>query len=149
MVLDAVNKKILNMLLESGRISYSEIAKTVNMKPPSIIERISKMQQEGVITGYSAQINYKKLGYDITALIGVVIDNPENINTFEESVHDIDSGIVSCYHVTGDFTLTLRIITENTNTLSAIIRKLRNTPGVVKTNTILVLSTMMDRMRSV
>ncbi len=149
MTLDAIDKKILNMLLQSGRISYTDIAKAVDMKPPSIIDRIKKMENDGVIKGYSAQVDYRRLGYDLTAFIGMVIDNPEHISAIEGTISEIDTGIVSCYHVTGDFTLILRVITENTNTLATIIKKLRNIPGVTKTNTILIFSTLMERMRSI
>ena len=149
MTLDAVDKKILNMLLQSGRVSYTEIAKAVNMKPPSIIDRIKKMEYGGVIKGYTVQLDYSKLGYDLAAFIGVVIDKPEHISAIEATIDEIDIGIVSCYHVTGDFTLILRVITENTNALATIIKKLRNIPGVTKTNTILIFSTMMERMRNI
>jgi Lrp/AsnC family leucine-responsive transcriptional regulator len=128
-------------------MSYTELAKAVDMKPPSIIERINKMKNDGIIKGYSAQVDYSKLGYDITALIGVIIDSPEHISAFEASVEEIDIGIVNCYHVTGHYTLMLRVVTENTNSLALIIKKLRIIPGVTKTNTILILTTMMERMR--
>lgn len=149
MGLDATDVKILNMLIENGRISYTDIAKEVGMKPPSVIDRIKKMEADGIIFNYCAHANYRKLGYDIVAFIGVVIDNPLHIDDFENKLKDMDEDIVECYHVTGDFTLLMKVITKNTNTLANIIKKIRTFSGIANTNTILVFSTMLDRMHKV
>ena len=149
MTLDDVDKKILNMLLECGRVSYTDIAKAVDMKPPSIIDRIKKMESEGIIKKYTTQLDYQKLGYDLNAFVGVVVDNPDNIAVLEETYTEIDEGIIGCYHVTGEFTMLLKVITQNTKTLSSIIKKLRTSPGVTKTNTIIIFSTTLEKMRNI
>ncbi len=149
MALDATDVKILNMLINNGRISYTDIAKEVGMKPPSVIDRIKKMESEGIIFDYCARVNYKKLGFDVVAFVGVTIDNPVHIDNFETKIKDVDEDIVECCHVTGDFTLLMKVITKNTNTLATIIKKIRNFPGVANTNTILVFSTMLDKVHRV
>lgn len=148
-MLDAVDKKILNMLLESGRVSYTDIAKVVDMKPPSIIDRIKKLEHEGIIKGYTVIVDYQKLGYDISAFIGIAVENHKHVAILEQSFKDVDDGVVACYHVTGEFTLLLKVITENTQTLAKIIKKLRAINGVTKTNTILIFSTMHEQMRAI
>lgn len=149
MSLDATDKKIVNMLLLNGRVSYTDIAKAVNMKPPSVIDRIKKLESEGIIKGYTANIDYQKLGYDITAFIGLTAENTDNVGELEGALHSIDDSIVSCYHVTGDFTFIVHLITENTTTLADIIKKLRAVEGITKTNTILIFSTMFEHRRNV
>ena len=149
MALDDTDVKILNMLIENGRVSYTDIAKEVGMKPPSVIDRIKKMESDGIIHDYCARVNYKKLGYDVVAFIGVTIDNPLHIDDFESEIKNVDDDIVECCHVTGDFTLLIKAITKNTNTLANIIKKLRNFNGVVNTNTILVFSTMLNNVHRV
>ncbi len=149
MSLDSIDIKMLNMLIKNGRISYTDIAKEVGMKPPSVIDRIKKMETDGIIYDYTARVDYRKLGYDMVAFVGVVMDNPVYIDDFEELFKNVDEDIVECYHVTGDFTLLLKVITKNTNTLAGIIRKLRELPGVASTNTILVFSTMINRVHTV
>lgn len=148
-MLDAVDKKILNMLLESGRVSYTDIAKEVDMKPPSIIDRIKKLEHEGIIKGYTAIVDYQKLGFDLSAFIGIAVENHKHVAILEKSFKDVDEGVVSCYHVTGEFTLLLKVITENTQTLAKIIKKLRAINGVTKTNTMLIFSTMHEQMRTI
>jgi Lrp/AsnC family leucine-responsive transcriptional regulator len=147
--MDITDKKILNMLLQSGRVSYTDIAKAVDMKPPSIIDRIKKMESEGIIKGYTALVDYQKLGYDLNAFIGIAVENHKHVSILEKSFSDVDDSIIGCYHVTGEFTLMLRIITKNTQTLAELIKKLRAINGVTKTNTILIFSTLLEHMRDI
>lgn len=147
--IDETDRQILNLLMKNARISYADIAKEVGMKSPSVIDRIKRLEQLGIIKGYSADINYKILGDDINAFIGVSIDNAKHIEEFESAVTEIDPDIIDCHHVTGDFTFLLSVVTKNTDALSKIIKKIRNISGVDKTNTILVFSTLMDRRRKV
>ncbi|MGE4496572.1 MAG: Lrp/AsnC family transcriptional regulator [Deferribacterales bacterium] len=145
--IDETDVQILNLLAENSRISYADIAKAVGMKSPSVIERIKWLETEGILTGYTAQINYKKLGYDILAFIGIFIDNADNIADFEHHLKKLGKEIIGCHHVTGEYTMLIKVIVKNTEALSTLIKKLRNTPGVTKTNTILVFSTILDRSR--
>ena len=147
--IDEIDKQIINILIKDGRTSYADISKTVGMKPPSVIERIKKLEKEGFIKQYTAKIDYKKFGYDILAFIGISIDNAQHIEDFEEILINFDDDIIECYHVTGDFTMILKVVTKNTDTLSHLIKKIRNITGVRQTNTILVFSTILDKVRSV
>ncbi len=144
MPLDSTDVKILNMLITNGRISYTDISKEVGMKPPSVIDRIKRMETEGIITGYTANVDYRRLGYDVLAFVGVTIDTPVHIDEFESKINELDAGIMECYHITGSYTLLLKVITMNTNTLASIVKKLRSFPGISNTNTMLVFSTMKD-----
>jgi len=147
--IDNIDKQILNMLMENARVSYADIAKAVGMKSPSVIDRIKRLEHLGVIKSYTADINYKIMGEDINAFIGVLIDNVKHIDEFEASLQNIDPDVISCHHVTGDYTFLLSVITKNTNSLSKLIKKIRTVSGVDKTNTMLVFSTLMDRKRQV
>lgn len=146
---DSVDKQILNILIRNGRTSYAEIAKIVGMKSPSVIERVKKLENMGILKGYTAKINYKALGYDILAFIGVSIDNARHIKDFENAMHTLDSDIIECHHVTGETTMRVKVITKNTETLSMLINKLRDFPGVLSTSTILVLASILDGKRMV
>ena len=83
MALDSIDVQILNMLIENGRISYTDIAKEVGMKPPSVIDRIKKMESDGIIYDYTARVDYRKMGFDMVAFVGIVMDNPVYIDDFE------------------------------------------------------------------
>lgn len=146
---DEVDQQILNILIKNGRTSYADIAKMVGMKSPSVIERVKKLETMGILKGYTVNINYKALGYDILAFIGVNIDNAQHIKDFEDAMHSLDNDIVECHHVTGDSTMRVKVITKNTDTLSHLINKIRDFPGVLSTSTILVLSSILDGKRLV
>lgn len=146
-MIDETDIEIINILIKNGRTPYADIAKQVGMKSPSVIERIKKLESEGIIKKYTTELNYKKLGYDITAFIGISIDNTQHITDFEQEISTLSDEIVECHHVTGDFTMILKVITKNTSTLSKLIKTLRNISGVQKTNTILVFSTILDKKR--
>jgi len=145
--IDDTDKHILNLLMENARISYADIAKAVGMKSPSVIERIKRLENLGIIKGYTADIDYKLLGDDINAFIGVSVDNAKHIDEFELQLKDIDPDVIDCHHVTGDYTFLVSVITKNTQSLSKVIKKVRNVSGVDKTNTMLIFSTLMDRKR--
>jgi len=147
--LDETDRKIVKILIENGRTSYSDMAKTVGMKSPSVIERIKKLEAEGVIKGYSADIDYQKIGYDIVALIGLVIDKADNEESFKLKAMNFDDSIVECYDISGNYTMMLKVITKNTNTLAKLLKKLKKEPGFQETNTTIVFSMLFEKKRSV
>lgn len=146
---DSIDKKLINILISNSRTSYADMAKEVDLSSPSVIERIRKLENSGIIKSYTANVNYKALGYDILAFIGISLDSAQSISDFERNIANIDEDLIECHHVTGDFTMIAKVITKNTDTLSNLIKKIRNIRGVQKTNTILVFSTIMDRKKPV
>ena len=147
--IDDIDKQILNMLISNARKSYADMAKAVDLSSPSVIERVKKLENSGIIKSYSANVNYKALGYDILAFIGISLDSAQSISDFEQTISNVDDDLIECHHVTGEFTLIAKVITKNTDSLSSLIKKIRNIKGVQKTNTILVFSTIMDRKKPV
>lgn len=142
--IDQIDKKIINMLLNNARTSYSDMAKEVDLSSPSVIERVKKLENLGIIKSYTANINYKAIGYDILAFIGISLDSAQSISDFESTIKDFDEDLIECHHVTGDFTMIAKVITKNTDSLSNLIKKIRTIKGVQKTNTILVFSTILE-----
>ena len=72
--LDGIDKQILGMLLDDSRITLSHISKKVGISSPAIRERMRKLEQEGIIKGFSTIVDYKKLGLGLTAFIGLSMD---------------------------------------------------------------------------
>lgn len=73
--LDEIDFKILSILQEDGRTPVAEIARQVKLASPSIHERISKLEQVGIIKGYTVILDSKKLGKDVTAFIGIRVNH--------------------------------------------------------------------------
>lgn len=143
-MLDKTDLKILGILQKDSRTTYREIAGKVKLQPPSVIDRVKKLEKEGIIKKYAAILNEKKIGIDVTAFIGVYTEHPRYIESFEKSIETINEDILECHHVTGDYTLLLKVKTQNTTSLEKLIKKIRSITGVVKTYTMVVFSTLKE-----
>ncbi len=141
---DAIDLQILSILQEQGRIALTKLAEQVGLSAPSVVERVKKLEDLGVITGYHAAVDARKLGKDVTAFIGVSIGDPRTIRDFEQTVQQLDD-ILECHHVTGEHTVLLKVKTHNTATLESLIRTIRMIEGVIRTETMVVLSTHTER----
>src|SRR5262245_55208523 len=108
--LDAIDLQILQTLQHDCKISLARIGELVGLSAPSVIERIKKLEQGGVIRGYHAALDSRRLGLDVTAFIGVVIEHPSGIDGFEDRVTSLE-GVLECHHVTGQHTLLLKVKT--------------------------------------
>jgi Lrp/AsnC family leucine-responsive transcriptional regulator len=144
--LDATDLAILDLLQRNCKLPLAEIGKQVGLSAPSIVERIHKLEDAGVIRGYVALLEARALGKDVTAFIGVSINHPRAFEPFEKEVEHA-SDVLECHHVTGQHTLMLKVKTENTETLEQLIDRIRAIEGVTRTETMIVLSTHTERTR--
>jgi Lrp/AsnC family leucine-responsive transcriptional regulator len=142
--LDTIDFQILGLLQEHCKMPFAKIGEKVGLSAPAVMERIKKLEDFGVITGYTVTVDARRLGQDITAFIGVSITHPKAIRTFE---HELDSRpeILECHHVTGSYTLLLKVKTYDTSTLEELISHVRSIDGVGRTETMVVLSTHTER----
>jgi len=143
MELDSVDRHILSLLQENCKLPLARIGERVGLSAPSVAERIDKLEKGGVIRGYTAVLDARKLGKDITAFIGVFVDHPKLITKFEKEIDHFES-VQECHHVTGQHTLLLKVKVENTSALEELIRKIRSLEGVSRTETSVVLSTHIE-----
>jgi Lrp/AsnC family leucine-responsive transcriptional regulator len=143
---DAIDLQILDLLQENCKQPLAAIGEKVGLTASSVMERIHKLEEAGVILGYVALLDARHLGKDITAFIGVSISHPTSIGAFEREVAHLDD-VLDCHHVTGNHTLMLKVKTENTETLERLIDRMRSIEGVTRTETMVVLSTHTERTR--
>jgi Lrp/AsnC family leucine-responsive transcriptional regulator len=140
MILNPIDYKLIDLLQKNARMTQSEMAAAVGLSQPAVAERLRKLEQEGVITGYVARINGRELGKDITAFIGVGIEHPKHNARFEKRIQELPD-VLECHHVTGSDSYLLKVVTENTETLDRLISEsLRVIPGVTRTHTSIVMS---------
>jgi Lrp/AsnC family leucine-responsive transcriptional regulator len=144
--LDSTDLGILELLQENCKQPLAAIGAKVGLSAPSVNERIHKLEEAGVITGYVALLDGRLLGLDVAAFIGVSTDQPRAIDSLEREIAAIDE-VLECHHVTGGFTLLVKVKTRNTQTLESLIERLRSIEGVTRTETLVVLSTSTERSR--
>ena len=135
---DATDRAILELLQENCKQPLSAIGEKVGLKAPSVVERIHKLEEAGVITAYVPQLDARRLGNDVTVFIGVETDHPRTLGQLERELAAIDD-ILECHHVTGVHTLMVKAKTRNTETLERLIDCIRSLEGVASTETSVVL----------
>ncbi|HLN87421.1 MAG TPA: Lrp/AsnC family transcriptional regulator [Candidatus Limnocylindrales bacterium] len=139
-MIDQTDLKILYILQNNGRTRLAEIADEVELSAPAVMERVKKLEASGVIKGYQALVDGKKVGKDITAFIGVSIGNQRDIDQFAiEMLRYRD--VQECHHVTGDESFILKVKSANTGSLEKLLGQIRSVEGVTRTVTKIVLST--------
>lgn len=139
-MLDDIDVKILEIIQKQGRTRRNDLAERVGLSLPAVSERLRKLEEAEIITGYYAKLNYQRLGKDIGAFIVATIDSSKHYAAFVEHVQNTED-VLECHAVTGEGTHLLKIRTENTASLEKLLAKFQSWTGVVKTTTSIILST--------
>ncbi|HEU5047360.1 MAG TPA: Lrp/AsnC family transcriptional regulator [Rickettsiales bacterium] len=102
MKIDRIDRKILKVLQENGRISNQELAEKVGLSPSPCLRRLKALEESGIITGYKALLDAKALGFTLAALIHISMDKhtPERFEHFESEIRKIPE-VVECLLITG------------------------------------------------
>jgi Lrp/AsnC family leucine-responsive transcriptional regulator len=138
--MDKTNWKLIKLLEKNGRLTYAELGKLVHLSAPAIAERVRKLEETGVITGYGAKINLEKIGIPITALVECQVYRAKE-REFKALVLSLDE-VISCYNVTGPYAFVLRVAVRSMSLLDALLERLID---LSDTNTMMVLSTPVSR----
>jgi Lrp/AsnC family leucine-responsive transcriptional regulator len=145
-VIDEIDAKILDILQRNGRTRRNDLAEAVGLSLPSISDRMRKLEDHGIITGYHATVDPKKLGRDITAFIFVTVDSSKHYPQLIDHAAGVDE-ILECHAITGEGSHLLKIRTTHTASLEKLLSKIQAWTGVVSTRTNLVLSTSKESTR--
>ncbi|MCH5138794.1 Lrp/AsnC family transcriptional regulator [Clostridiaceae bacterium UIB06] len=142
--MDSIDFKIIDALKENSRSSTSEISKRVSLSIPAVAERIRKMEEGNIIEKYTIKVNRDKMNYKLLAFIFVNIDRSENIENFRKSIIQYSS-VLECHHVAGEYDYLLKVLVEDTKALEYFVSNmLKKIKGVVKSNTIIALSSLKE-----
>jgi Lrp/AsnC family leucine-responsive transcriptional regulator len=141
--LDDIDRRILAELQEDCKAPLAQVGRRVGLSAPSVMERIRKLEEAGIIRGYHAVLDSRKIGLDVTAFIGVSMAS-NGIDRLEQVLVEIDE-VLECHHVTGAYTVLLKVRTQNTQALERLISRVRLVDGVLRTETLVVLSTQLER----
>ena len=137
--LDQVDKDILAILQKDGRSSASYVAQEIRMSVPAIADRIKKLQESGVIMGFTTMLNHRKIGLDVSAFITVI---SESSSHYSDVVRETNNSpeIIQCFTTTGNGSHVLFAMVKNTYALEKLLRKIQSWPGVMRTETQIILS---------
>ena len=142
--MDELDYRIVDMLQRDGRATQLEISRSVGLSQPAVAERIRKLEERKVITGYTARVDASRLGKDITDFIGVSIEHPKYFEGFARQVLSMPE-ILEAHRVAGQDSYILKVRTSNTRTLdSLLVETLRTISGVTRTHTTIVLTSIKE-----
>ncbi len=140
MVIDDIDRKVLKELQEDARISYAELGRRVGLTTPAVIERVRKLEDAGVITGYRAEIDTAKVGLPIIAFVRMSITGVDYSHIIE--VAEQSNEVLECHRGTGGDSFIMKVAVSSVEHLQQIIDKL--TPYGI-TTTAIVLSSPVKR----
>ncbi len=138
---DEIDRHILNELQTDARVTYAELGRRVGLTTPAVIERVRKLEDAGVITGYRAEIDTAKVGLPITAFIRMSISGVNYSHIIE--VAQDSTEVLECHRGTGGDSFIMKIAVSSVEHLQELIDRL--TPYGVTTTTIVLSSPVKRR----
>lgn len=136
MALDAIDWTVLDALQSEGRTTWSALARATGLSVPAVTERVKRLQECGAITAFGARVEAARVGYGVTALIGITVAQPAKTRflRFLEGLPEV----LECHHVTGADSYVMKLIALDVAHLERLIAQI-NPYG--ETRTSIVMST--------
>ncbi|MFC5136468.1 MULTISPECIES: Lrp/AsnC family transcriptional regulator [Haloferacaceae] len=140
MELDDTDRAILRILQEDARTPFSEIARRIDMSSATVHDRVGRMEDAGVIEGYHASVNAKAVGYGVSALVGLRVEQGREEDALER-LREIE-GVREIHLTTGEWDVILRVVAEDTDRLRDLMfDRIANMDGFSRSQTMIILGT--------
>lgn len=143
--IDKTDLKILELLTEDAKRPFTEIARKVHVSPGTVHVRMHKLEQAGIIERTTLRLNYARLGYDITAFIGIFLEKSAMYDQVMKALKGIDE-ISTIHYTTGNYSMFVKIHCQDTNHLKEVLHdKIQHVEGIERTETMISLEESLDR----
>ncbi len=143
-MIDAIDAAILDILQVDGRAANAEIARRVGMAPSAVFERIRKLEERGIITGYTASLDPGAIGLGILAFVFVRVDEGIGAPQTEKALASVPE-VQEVHHIAGEDCFLVKVRTADTTSLGRLLRdKIGALPSVRTTKTTIVLATVKE-----
>jgi Lrp/AsnC family transcriptional regulator, leucine-responsive regulatory protein len=145
--LDALDREILRLLRQDGRMSVASIAKEVGLSGPSVHERIKKLEQRGIIAGYAAILEPRLLNRPHVAFVMVTLSEGNEFAIDDPIVARIcdEADVLEFHRIAGEDCYLIKVRSATNKELEELLRRIRRIRGVARTRTTIVLSTELER----
>lgn len=140
-MIDDIDWKLLEELQKDARTSYAELSRRIGLTTPAIIERIRKMEDSGIITGYRAEIDTAKVGLPITAFVRMSISGVDYSHIVDAALNARE--VLECHRGTGGDSFIMKVAVESIEHLQTVIDRL--TPYGITTTSIVLSSPVKSR----
>lgn len=143
--IDNLDRKILGFLQENSRMPFLEIARELKVSGGTIHSRVNKLKEDGIIKGSKVVIDYEKLGYGVTAFIGIKLAKAGSFKDIQSELKAVPQ-IVEIHYTTGAYSLLAKIVVANMQDLYGLLtEKLQNLEEIQSTETFIILNTAVAR----
>src|SRR6478609_304785 len=142
---DNVDLRILEILRDDAKKPFTEVAKKVHVSQGTVHVRMNKMEEAGIVEKTTVKINYAKLGFDITAFIGIYLEKSALYDKVVARLKEIPE-ITSIHYTTGNYSMFVKIHCRDTNHLKEVLHdKMQQVDGIERTETMISLEESLDR----
>ena len=146
-VIDPIDRQILRLLRQDGRMAHSAIAKEVGLSGPAVHERVRKLEQRGVIASYTAVLDPEVLDRSDMAFVMVTLSEGNEFAADDPIVARIceEPDVLEFHRIAGEDCYLIKIRTATSKDLEQLLRRIRTIRGVARTRTTIVLSTELEK----
>ena len=142
--MDAIDRIILDRVQADGSQTYAEIGAAAGLSPSAVNDRLKRLRAEGVIRRMTADINPAAVGLSLLAYVLVAVNEPQGESRFRDAMKAAPE-VLECHHLTGEFPYLLKLRLRDTAHLEQFLMdRLKPLTGVVRTHTLIALSTMKE-----
>ena len=142
--LDALDKKILELVIADARIPFLEVARACNVSGAAIHQRIQKLTNIGILKGSQINIDPEKIGYETCAFIGLYLKDPEKFDDVVEELRKIPE-VVECHYTTGGYDMFIKLYAYNNHHLLNVIHDKLQPLGLSRSETIISFNEAINR----
>lgn len=142
--LDALDKKILELVIADARIPFLEVARACNVSGAAIHQRIQKLTNIGILKGSQFNIDPEKIGYETCAFIGLYLKDPEKFDDVVEELRKIPE-VVECHYTTGGYDMFIKLYAYNNHHLLNVIHDKLQPLGLSRSETIISFNEAINR----
>lgn len=143
--IDSIDKSILELLRADSRTPYLEIARELGVSGGTVHQRMAKLKEAGIVTGAKLDLDYKALGYDVSALIGIRLARAGASGGVTDQLMAMPE-IVEVHYTTGTYSLLIKVVLRNMTELHAFLSgKLQSFADIQSTETFVILETSLQR----
>ena len=142
--IDDVDRQILSILMKNSNTPYTEIAKSVHVSGGTVHVRMKKMELLGIVTGANLTVDFAKLGYDVSAFLGIYLDKSSFYDEVSAALTRIPE-IVAAHYTTGAYSIFAKIICRDTSHLRDVLDRIQKIAGIQRTETFISLEESINR----
>ncbi len=142
--LDQLDLQLVEALQRNARSTFAELGTIVGLKAPAVHERVKRLETRGYLRGYAAQVDNRRLGYELMAFVGVITAPEKTYDEFTAQIATLPE-VLEMHSVAGDQTFLLKVATKSTAHLDDFLSRIKRIPGIARTATTIVLSTPFER----